>query len=78
MTVAPEVEGVLDMLDELRGECVMAIGHSDADYETARESIRRGVCSCNAHLQRHESFPPAPPGGHGRRAGERRLLRGHL
>ena len=46
MTVAPEVEGVLDMLDELRGECVMAIGHSDADYETARESIRRGVCSC--------------------------------
>ena len=46
MTVAPEVPGVLDMLDELRGECVMAIGHSDADYETARESIRRGVCSC--------------------------------
>ena len=24
----------------------MAIGHSDADYETAREAIRRGVCSC--------------------------------
>lgn len=46
MTVAPEVPGVLDMLDELRGECVMAIGHSDADYETAREAIRRGVCSC--------------------------------
>ena len=46
MTVAPEVPGVLDMLDELRGECVMAIGHSDADYETACEAIRRGVCSC--------------------------------
>ena len=46
MTVAPEVPGVLDMLAELRGECVMAIGHSDADYETAREAIRRGVCSC--------------------------------
>ena len=46
MTVAPEVPGVLDMLDEIRGECVLAIGHSDADYETARESIRRGVCSC--------------------------------
>ena len=46
MTVAPEVPGVLDMLEDLRGECVMAIGHSDADYETAREAIRRGVCSC--------------------------------
>lgn len=46
MTVAPEVPGVLDMLEDLRGECVMAMGHSDADYETAREAIRRGVCSC--------------------------------
>ncbi len=46
MTVAPEVPGVLDMLGELRGECVMAVGHSDADYETASEAIRRGVTSC--------------------------------
>ena len=50
MTVAPEVPGVLDMLEDLRGECVMAIGHSDADYETAREAIRRGVCSCTHTL----------------------------
>lgn len=46
MTVAPEVPGVLDMLDEIRGECVLAMGHSDADYETARDAIRRGVTSC--------------------------------
>ena len=46
MTVAPEVPGVPDMLEELRGECVMAIGHSDADYETAADAIERGVTAC--------------------------------
>ena len=46
MTVAPEVPGVLDMLSEIRGECVTAVGHSDADYETACAAIDRGVTAC--------------------------------
>ena len=46
MTVAPEVPGVLDMLGEIRGECVLAMGHSDADYETAIAAIDAGVESC--------------------------------
>ena len=46
MTVAPEVPGVLDMLGEIRGECTLAIGHSDADYETAVRAIDAGVESC--------------------------------
>ena len=46
MTVAPEVPGVLDMLGEIRGECVLAMGHSDADYETASAAIDAGVESC--------------------------------
>ena len=46
MTVAPEVPGVPDMIRELRGECVLAIGHSDADYETAIAAIDAGVESC--------------------------------
>ena len=46
MTVAPEVPGVLDMISELRGECVLAMGHSDADYETASAAIDAGVESC--------------------------------
>ena len=46
MTVAPEVPGVVDMLGRLRGKCVLAIGHSDADYETAIAAIDAGVTSC--------------------------------
>ena len=46
MTVAPEVPGVLEMIGELRGECVLAMGHTDADYETAVKAIDAGVTSC--------------------------------
>ena len=46
MTVAPEVPGVLDMLGKISGECVLAIGHSDADYETAVAAIDAGVEGC--------------------------------
>ena len=46
MTVAPEVPGVLDMLGEIRGECVLAMGHTDADYETAIAAIDAGIESC--------------------------------
>lgn len=46
MTVAPEVPGVPEMLSELRGACVLAMGHSDADYETAIDAIDRGVAAC--------------------------------
>ena len=46
MTVAPEVEGVPEMISQLRGECVLAMGHTDADYETAVDAIGRGVSAC--------------------------------
>ena len=46
MTVAPEVKGVPEMISRLRGECVLAMGHTDADYETAVDAIGRGVTAC--------------------------------
>ena len=46
MTVAPEVKSVPEMISEIRGQCVLAIGHSDADYETAIDAIDRGVAAC--------------------------------
>ena len=46
MTVAPEVPGVIDMVSALRGSCILAIGHSDADYETAISAIDAGVEGC--------------------------------
>ena len=46
MTVAPEVKGVPEMISQLRGACVLAMGHPDAAYETAIDAIERGVTAC--------------------------------
>ncbi len=43
MTVAPEIPGAIDLIRAVSGEVVIAIGHSDADYETAVKAIRAGA-----------------------------------
>lgn len=44
MTVAPEVDGVLDMLPSLnKNGIVAAMGHSGADYATAMRAVSQGV-----------------------------------
>lgn len=61
ITVAPEVEGVLDMIGEISGEVAVAIGHSGADYETAVRAIDAGARSCthtfNAMALFHQHRP---------------------
>ncbi len=46
MTVAPEVEGVQDIVREFSGEFTIAIGHSGADYRTAEQAIANGAKAC--------------------------------
>ena len=46
VTMAPEVEGVLDMIPEISRHIRVAIGHSGADYETAMAAIKAGAVSC--------------------------------
>ena len=46
LTVAPEVEGVVDMIREISGEVAVAIGPSGADYETAIRAIDAGARAC--------------------------------
>jgi len=43
ITVAPEVEGVIDMIKSFRKDLVFAIGHSGADYDTAMKAIEAGA-----------------------------------
>lgn len=44
ITVSPEIEGMADFIPELcRLGMVVAIGHSGADYETARKAIANGA-----------------------------------
>ncbi len=46
MTVAPEVENVNEMIAELADEVTIAIGHSGAAYEVAKQAIDNGVKAC--------------------------------
>lgn len=61
LTVAPEVDGVVDMIRELAGEAVVALGHSGADYETAVRAIDAGAAACthtfNAMALFHQHRP---------------------
>ena len=46
LTVAPEVEGVADMIAQISDQVTVAIGHSGADYETAIRAIDAGARAC--------------------------------
>ena len=46
LTVAPEAEGVVDMIAQVSPQVTVAIGHSGADYETAIRAIDAGAKAC--------------------------------
>ena len=43
MTVAPNMDGALELIEELKGETVISLGHSGADYETAKAAFQAGA-----------------------------------
>lgn len=43
LAIAPEVEGAMECIDELKDEVVLSIAHTTADYEIAAEAINHGV-----------------------------------
>lgn len=62
ITVSPEMKGVVDFIPRLRElGMVVAIGHSGADYETARQAIARGAAAAthtgNAMRLLHQHEP---------------------
>lgn len=62
ITVSPEIEGMVDFIPELcRLGMVVAIGHSGADYETARKAIANGAMAAthtsNAMRLLHQHEP---------------------
>ncbi|MEG3030325.1 MAG: N-acetylglucosamine-6-phosphate deacetylase [Oscillospiraceae bacterium] len=44
MTVAPEVDGVLPLIQQISSEINVGIGHSNADFDTAMAAIEAGAC----------------------------------
>lgn len=46
LTVAPEMEGVQEIIRTFSEEICIAIGHSGADYNTAKQAIANGATAC--------------------------------
>ena len=63
VTIAPELPGGFDLLDRLvRGGAVVAIGHSDADGETAHAAFNRGARAVTHLHNAHRRFTARDPG----------------
>lgn len=43
VTLAPNVEGAMEFIDEVHDEVYISLGHTGADYETASEAMKRGA-----------------------------------
>ena len=43
VTLAPNVDGAMEFIDEVHNEVCISLGHTAADYDTAAEAMRRGV-----------------------------------
>lgn len=62
ITVSPEVEGIPEAVPKMKEMGItVAIGHSGADYETAKKCIDNGAAACthtcNAMKLLHQHFP---------------------
>lgn len=55
ISLAPELEGAMEFIREVSKDCVVSIGHTDCNYETALEAIENGA-NCLTHT--YNAMPP--------------------
>lgn len=55
ITLAPEKSGSMEFIRAVTPECVVSIGHTDCDFETADEAIKNGAY-CLTHT--YNAMPP--------------------
>ena len=55
ISLAPEVEGSMEFIKEVSPDCIVSLGHTDCDYETALEAIENGA-NCLTHT--YNAMPP--------------------
>lgn len=44
VTLAPNMEGAMEFIREIKDEVTISLGHSAADYDTARQAFEAGAC----------------------------------
>lgn len=55
VAIAPEEEGAMEFISELKDEVILSLAHTTADYDTAREALEKGA-SHVTHL--YNAMPP--------------------
>lgn len=55
ITIAPERQGSMEFIKAVTPDCIVSIGHTDCDYDTANEAIKNGA-SCLTHM--YNAMPP--------------------
>ena len=55
ITVAPELQGSMEFIKAVSPECVVSLGHTDCNYETALTAIENGA-KCLTHT--YNAMPP--------------------
>lgn len=55
VAIAPEEKGAMDLISKLKGEVVLSLAHTTADYEVAKEAFLKGA-SHVTHL--YNAMPP--------------------
>lgn len=55
ITIAPELDGSIEFIKKVSNDCVVSLGHSDADYDITLEAIKAGA-NCVTHL--YNAMPP--------------------
>lgn len=62
VTMAPNREGALEFIEEISKETVISLGHSSADYETAKAAFRAGACHVTHLFNAMNPFEHRAPG----------------
>jgi len=55
VTVAPELKGSVEFIKEISKDCIVSIGHTECDYETAIKAIENGALSLT---HTYNAMPP--------------------
>ncbi len=62
LAIAPEEEGAMECIDELKDEVVISVAHTTADYETALKAFKRGASHVTHLYNAMPAFTHRSPG----------------
>lgn len=62
MTIAPNMEDAMELIQELREEVVISLGHSSADYKTAKAAFEAGASHVTHLFNAMNPFKHRAPG----------------